>query len=137
MDNNEKNILIDCLNENEELRLKIKELQLKLEESEEIIRAIQNGDIDAVVINSEIGEQVYTLSGADYAYRELVENMNEAAVTIAIDHSIIYCNNRFAQILKTPAESITGKFIKQFIYGDDLPLFFSIINKALIEKNNV
>lgn len=111
-------------------------LRIKLTEAEETLEAIQSGAVDAVVINTEEGKQVFTLQGADYSYRELVETMNEGAVTIAPDHTVMYCNERIAEMLHTTFDKITGNKIDSFIYQDDLPLFISTINKALVEKNN-
>ena len=38
----------------------------------------------------------------DSYYRIMFETMNEGAVTLASDGTIIYCNRRFADIVKKP-----------------------------------
>jgi hypothetical protein len=48
------------------------DLRARLAEAEEVLRAIRNGEVDAVVVAGERGEQVYTLSGADRVYRQLI-----------------------------------------------------------------
>ena len=44
--------------------------------------------------------QLFTLKGADEPYRVLIEEMNQGAVTLSADGSILYCNRRFADLLK-------------------------------------
>src|SRR4051812_37841431 len=68
------------------------ELRRRLEESEEVLRAINSGEIDALVVSTVGGEQVYTLQGAEHPYRVLVETMNEGAATLDGEGTILYCN---------------------------------------------
>jgi carbamate kinase len=56
---------------------KLKELVSRLAEAEETLRAITAGEVDAVVTAGTNGPQVFTLEGADHAYRVLIESMNE------------------------------------------------------------
>ena len=46
------------------------------------LRAIRSGEVDAVVVESERGPQVYTLDGAEFDYRALIESMNEGALVL-------------------------------------------------------
>ena len=98
----------------------LEDLRLKLAEAEETLKAIQNGEVDAVVVNGEIGSQVFTLKGADYAYRILIEEMNEGVAMLTPDRTIFYCNGQLASILKTPLEEMIGKSIDEFISPDNL-----------------
>ena len=65
--------------------LQIKDLRMRLEEAEETLRAIREGEVDALVVSSPQGDQVYTLKGAEQPYRVFVETMNEGAVTLGPD----------------------------------------------------
>lgn len=93
----------------EDLRSQLAEARGKLAEAQDLIRAIQSGDVDAVVVSGPEGEQVFTLRGAEYAYRALVEDMNEGAATIAADGAILYCNRCLSDLLRVPIERIIGK----------------------------
>ena len=84
--------------ENEALRAKLAETESKLAEAQDVIRAIQAGDVDAVVVSGPEGEQVFTLKDAEYAYRALVEAMNEGAATLGADGTVLYCNQRLADL---------------------------------------
>ena len=57
-------------------------LRVRLAEAEEMLRAIQQGEIDALVVEGTGGNQVYTLHSAEEPYRNLVEQMQEGAVVL-------------------------------------------------------
>src|SRR5215475_3623606 len=77
----------------------ISELQRRLEEAEETLRAIREGEVDALVVDSPKGEAIYTLTSADYPYRLMIDEMNEGAVSVSPDSFILYSNRNFAGIL--------------------------------------
>ena len=52
------------------------QLRQRLEEAEDTLRAIRTGEVDALVISTPDGEQIYTLEGAETAYRVMVEAMS-------------------------------------------------------------
>ena len=97
----------------------IDELRARLQEAEETLRAIRSGEVDALVINGPEGEQVFTLRGADHPYRVIVEEMNEGAVTLSPDGTILYSNWRFANLLKLPLEQVIGSSIRQYFIGEE------------------
>ena len=102
----------------------------RLAEAEEVLSAIRNGDVDAVVVNGEHGDQVYTLEGADLAYRQLIETMIEGAITMSADGIIVYCNVRVAETLDRPLEQVLGTPLRQFLAPDDQRLFDSVVAQA-------
>lgn len=90
------------------------ELIHRLQEAEDTLEAIRTGEVDAVVIAGPSGQQVYTLENADRPYRALVEQMQEGAVTLAANGTILYCNERFATLLGLTRDLIVGHLIAQF-----------------------
>lgn len=97
----------------------IQELRYRLEEAEATLTAIRNGEVDAVVVD---GNKIYTLEGADHPYRVLVEAMQQGAVTLNHDGSVIYCNDGFANMVHIAAEKIIGLPISQFFLDNDRQL---------------
>jgi hypothetical protein len=65
-----------------ELEREIQELRERLEVAEETLRAITQGEVDALVVSGAQGEQIFTLQSADYPYRRFVEEMKEGAATV-------------------------------------------------------
>lgn len=98
----------NLLAENEELRQ-------RLQEAEETLRAIQRGEVDAVVVSTSQGPQIYSLAGAETIYRLIIEEMSEGAVMLSNDNIILYCNKGFANIVKLQLERLIGTNIKQHI----------------------
>jgi two-component system, sensor histidine kinase and response regulator len=99
----------------EQLVLEVADLQARLDEANEILHALRVGEVDAVVVQGSLGDQLFTLKGADEPYRVLIEEMNQGAVTLSADGAILYCNRRFADLLKTPMEKIVGERFGVFV----------------------
>ena len=114
----------------ESLRARLTETESKLAEAQELIRAIQSGDVDAVVVSGPQGEQVFTLRDAEYAYRALVEDMNEGAATLGADGTVLYCNQRLSDLLAIPLEQIIGNPVAKLIPADAAPLFDALIARV-------
>ena len=84
------------------------ELQRRLEEAEETLRAIREGEVDALVVEAPEGEVIYTLAGADYPYRLMIDEMNEGAVSVSPDSFILYSNRNFTGILGLREASVSN-----------------------------
>jgi len=117
----------------EQLLAENEELRLRLEESQETLRAIGSGEVDAFVVSGPDGEQVFTLKGAEHPYRVLVETMNEGAATLAADGTILYCNNRLAAMLQVPLERLIGTQLASYVSPSDRPLFAARLGKCTEE----
>lgn len=95
------------------------ELISRLREAEETLAAIRAGEVDAVVVAGPAGQQVYTLENADRPYRVLVEQMQEGAVTLSENGTILYCNKRFAALVGSPHDSIIGLPLITFFNAEE------------------
>ncbi len=110
------------LAENEDLRR-------RLEEAGETLHAIYHGDVDALIVAGADGDQVFTLNGAETPYRILLETMNEGAVTIIADGTIIYCNKRFAEMIKMRPLQVINSSIHDVIPPAEKKLFDGILSQ--------
>jgi PAS domain S-box-containing protein len=119
------------IRENEELRARLVETENQLAEAQELIRAIQSGDVDAVVVSGPQGEQVFTLRGAEYAYRALVEAMNEGAATLGLDGTVLYCNQRLSGLLGIPLEQMIGNPVAKLFAAEATLVFEALFSQAL------
>ena len=95
-------------------------LRQRLHEAEATLEAIRMGHVDALVVNGPAGDQVFTLSGADRRYRQLVETMNQGALMIASDGTIVYANARFAQLVEGRLEKLIGSRLREHVASGDL-----------------
>ncbi len=114
----------------QELQRKNKELRLRLAEAEETLRAIHEGEVDAVVVSGRKGEQIYSLVGADSIYRLIVETMREAAFMVSLEGIILFCNAQFGEFVKQPMERILGRPLREFVSRDDRSASDSLLAQA-------
>ncbi len=71
-------------------------------------RAVGSRDVDALFVSDDTGRQLITLNGADRAYRLLVEDMADGAVTLTPDGVVAWCNRSFAALLGRPLNRLIG-----------------------------
>lgn len=110
---------------------RIEELESRLEEAESLIEAIKEGEVDAFAITTNDKQEVFTLQSGDFAYRILVENINEGALNLSEEGLIVYTNKRFYHLLQLPYEKVIGKNIKSFIHPRSLEFFEQLFSKSL------
>lgn len=83
------------------LALEIESLRQRLAEAEELREAISLGKVDAFVIGpTEDSKRVLMLSGAYARYRQLVEDMQQGAVTVTRSGEIMFANHSFAALVQ-------------------------------------
>lgn len=106
------------------------ELRTRVAEAEGILRAIRTGEVDAVVTGGKGGIQVFTLEGAEHAYRLLIESMNEGALTLTADKTILYANQCFARMVKCPLEQVQGSSLRRFLSPEDRAKLRPLMKRA-------
>jgi signal transduction histidine kinase/ActR/RegA family two-component response regulator len=102
-------------------------LRARLTEAEDMLRAIRQGEIDALVVEGACGQQVYTLHSAEEPYRNLVEQMQEGAVVLTASGDILYSNARFAALVGEPLEFVVGSRIERFVNPADRDDFATLL----------
>jgi len=105
----------------------VADLRARLAEASGTLHAIWRGEVDAVLVEGPEGSQIFTLKGADEPYRVLIEEMNQGAVTLSAEGSILYCNRRFAELLKRPLEEIVGLAFDAFVAPPERPHFAALL----------
>ncbi len=118
--------LNQLLKENENLRI-------KLQEAEDVLQAIREGAIDAIVVKGCEGEQVFTLTGEEQIYRVLVETMGEAGITTTPEGKILFCNQQLSNMLGLPMEEIVGQNLEKFVKESYHKKMAAMLNKAKVE----
>jgi len=99
----------------EELLEELEDIKFQLKEANETLHAIRTGQIDALVVETEDGPQLYTLKSADHTYRVFIEKMKEGAVTLNRKGIILYSNSQFADMIDVPLAKVIGLPIIDFI----------------------
>jgi PAS domain S-box-containing protein len=112
------------------LQVELDELRHRLQEAEETLRAIRSGEVDALVISRPDGEQIYTLQGAETAYRVMVEAMSEGALMLIEDGTILYCNSHLAGMLNLPLDGLLGTSLRPHVIPADREAFDGLLARA-------
>ncbi|KUJ59333.1 PAS domain-containing sensor histidine kinase [Flavobacteriaceae bacterium CRH] len=103
----------------ESLQAEIASLKEQLYESNSIVDAIKQGDVDALVVNTNGSPQLYSLETADYTFRLLIEKFEQGALSISKNGLILYCNNYFSKLVGVPSEKIIGTYLNEYFYNPD------------------
>jgi two-component system NarL family sensor kinase len=112
-------------------------LTARLAVAEETLRAIRSGEVDSVMVTGKEGSQVFTLDGAEHAYRLLIESMNEGALTLTADKAILFANQRFAKMVKCPLEHVTGSSFRRFLSAADRATLRPLMKKAAKDGHKI
>jgi PAS domain S-box-containing protein len=65
------------------------------------------------------GQSTFAVGGEEHAYRLLMERMNEGAVTLAADGTVLYCNRRFAELVRRPHSRVLGASLRELVHTYD------------------
>ena len=98
----------------QDLLSEIEALKGRLSDANNIIDAIREGSVDALVVQNGGEPQIYSIESADYTYRILIEKLGEGALSITDDGLILYCNDYFAKLIDLPAEQIAGTYLPTY-----------------------
>src|SRR5262245_28391780 len=115
----------------EHLLERIEQLEMRLEDAENTLQAIRQGEVDALMISGPDGPQVYTLHSADHPYRILVQEMQEGALTLTHTGLILYANQAFARMMRTSLEHIVGTSVQRFVAPRDLHSFMALFERGV------
>ncbi len=107
----------------------VSQLRDRLTELEQTLDAIRNGQVDAVV---DYNGNVFTLQGADTAYRVMVETMSEGALTLDADGLILYANASLCAILGVPLSAVAGRSIKEFVAERSAPAMRVFLDQCIL-----
>ena len=95
---------------------------IDLLEAEELRKAIIGGEVDAFVVGrDESNQKVLLLANAYQRYRQLVETMQQGAVTTSLEGGILYANRRFAELLRTPLPRLYTAPLQSHVSVADRP----------------
>ncbi len=115
---------------------KIEELKTRLSESEDALNAIRNGDVDAIIVSGSDGQKVFSLTNADTNYRILLEEMNEGAMTVNSEGNVLYCNQRFADLIDRHVSEIIGSRCIDIISEGEKEKFRELVKKTCKDQTS-
>ena len=112
----------------------VETLRRELAEARQTIDAIRAGNVDALVVKGDSGEQIYTLINTDHLYRILLEEMNEGALSVMPDGLILFANRRFAKMVGAPLAKVIGEKIQKWLIPGNQEIFNALLKSDSQEK---
>ena len=112
------------------------ELEARLYEAEETLRAIREGEIDAVVIKGGTTEQVFTLEGGEQSYRAFMEAMDIGAAAFDSEGQLLYANQALCTLLGRPVGALSGPALLGLLDAVNETTFRRLLTQALMERQS-
>ncbi len=106
------------------------ELHARLQSAEETLRAIQSGEVDALMVSGRQGVRLVALKGGEPNYRMLVEAMSEGAATVSRNGAVLYCNRRFADLLGRTPGKIAGTPVQTLVAEAERERLEALLDEA-------
>jgi len=102
-----------------EFEQELHQLRERLEEAEDVRRAIMQGEVDAFVVGPGGSGRVLLLANAYQRYRQLVERMQQGAVTATANGHILFANQRFSEMLGVPLAQLYTAPLESYVTVGD------------------
>ncbi len=116
--------MASCISPEEQLRAENTALRLKLEEAEDTLRAIRDGEVDSIVVETKDGPQLFTLHGLDAASNEfrgeILAQVGDAVIAVDAEQRVTYMNAAAERQYCLPASEALGRQLGE-IYTSQWP----------------
>ena len=116
------------------LALENEELRHRLHEAEELIAAVRTGAVDALAIQGPEGPRIFTLQSADQGYRALIEQMNEGALLLSSEGTVLYCNAALARLLGRVPTALLGDAFVASVPADFQDYWAGLVARGWADK---
>jgi len=112
-------------------RVEVEDLRRQLDEALHTLDAIQNGSVDAVVVNGPKGAQIFSLESPDHPFRTFVEGMREGALTLGQDGTILYANAFFSELVGRAVGDVAGTGFESFVVSSQRSAVAGIVQQGI------
>jgi PAS domain S-box-containing protein len=107
------------------------EMLHRIREHEDLVRALQGGEVDAVVVLEQESTRIERLQTDEPLYRTLVEVLPQGVATVLGDGTIVYANPHLAAMAGIPSETLLGQNLLNVVTENDRPRFATMLQRAL------
>ena len=108
----------------EQLRTENADLRARLEVAEETLRAIRTGEVDALIVETADGLQVFTLQGLDAESNRfrgaILAKVSDAVIAVDADQRVTYLNAAAERRYRVSASDVLGRQLSE-IYTRQWP----------------
>jgi two-component sensor histidine kinase len=110
------------------------QLRRRLEEAEDTLRAIRQGEIDALVVGETELKEVFTLEGGTESYRAFMEAMDLGAAALDGAKRLLYANNALCELLQRSSESLCQDGLFAAFDPEIAKVVYNLVESALHGK---
>src|SRR3954453_20325106 len=107
------------------------ELLHRIREHEDLVRALQGGEVDAVVVLEQESARIARLQSDEPLYRTLVEALPQGVATLLPDGTVVYANRHLAAMIGIPAHTLLGQNLANAVTEMERPRFATMLQRAL------
>jgi len=104
-------------NPEEQLRAENAELRARLEETEETLRAIRSGEVEALVIETADGPQIFALQGLDAESNrsrgEILAQVSDSVIVVDAEERVTYLNAAAERRYRVSASDVLGRQLSE------------------------
>ena len=106
------------------------ELRRRLDEAEETLRAIRDGEVDALMVrNPRHQDEVFTLED-DTSYHAFMEAMDLGAAAFDETSQLLYANRALRELLRLPSEKVDIDHLRQVLDEDTRETIRKLMGEA-------
>ncbi|RWX75929.1 PAS domain S-box protein [Neorhizobium lilium] len=115
-------------------QLSAHELRQRLEEAEETLRAIREGEVDALMVrNPRSEDEVFTLEG-DASYYAFMEAMDLGAAAFDESNRLLYANKALRELLRLPEDNVDASHLSNALDEEARFLVSGLMKEARSAK---
>lgn len=120
------------------LEREIEALRARLEEAEDMRRAIARGEVDGFVVGPSEGDtKVLLLAGAYSRYRQLIDEMDHGTVTVDNSAAILFANQRFARIVGAGLGELHRAKLTDYLHADDRAAVAALLTTPINDQEGI
>jgi PAS domain S-box-containing protein len=113
------------------LRSRLAKLNEQVREQASLARALQGGEVDAVVVQNRKGPQLYRIHSDEPLYRTMIEDMALGVATVLVDGTVVYANRHLLTMVGESTATFVGSSLLRCIAEADQPRFTAMMRSAL------
>lgn len=120
------------------LEREIAALRERLQQAEEVSRAIARGEVDAFVVGPrEDDQKVLLLAGAYSRYRQLIDEMEHGTVTVSTQGEVLFANRRFARIIGAALGELYRSQLADYVHPEDRAAVAALLTSPHADEEGV
>jgi PAS domain S-box-containing protein len=111
----------------------VSELRERVREHEELVRALQGGEVDAVVVHENDDTSIARLQTDEPLYRTLIEALPQGVATVLSEGTIVYANRHLTTLVAPLSGTLLGANLIDSVTESDRPHFAEMLQQALAD----